>query len=112
MFSSEYTKFLRKLFLTVLYRSPLVAASEFLTNFAKNNCKENHFSVEIFSEISFLSCNVFKDYSFTDFSQLFSFFKHHLYRTPLVAASQFLTKLAKNNCKEDHFSVEIFSEIS
>ena len=33
------------------------------------------------------------------------------YRTPLIAASGFLTKLAKNNCEENHFSVEFFSEI-
>ena len=35
-----------------------------------------------------------------------------LYRTPLMAASGFLTKLAENNCEENHFSVEFFSEIS
>ena len=28
-----------------------------------------------------------------------------LYRTPLMAASRFLTKLAENNCEENHFSV-------
>ena len=35
-----------------------------------------------------------------------------LYRTPLMAASGFLTKLAENNCEENHFSVTFFSEIS
>ena len=35
-----------------------------------------------------------------------------LYRTPLMAASGFLTKLAENNCEENHFSVEFFLEIS
>ena len=29
-----------------------------------------------------------------------------------MAASGFLTKLAENNCEENHFSVELFSEIS
>ena len=78
VFSSEYCEMFKNRF---LYRIPLVAASEFLTKFNKNKCKENHFSVEIFSQISqkwFLSlnCNVFKDYSFTGFSQFLSFFKH------------------------------------
>ena len=49
VFSSEYYEIFKNIF---LYRTPLVAASEFLTKLAKNNCKENHFSVEIFSEIS------------------------------------------------------------
>ena len=48
-FSCEYCKAFQNSF---LYRTPLVAASEFLTKLAKNNCKENHFSLEIFSEIS------------------------------------------------------------
>ena len=57
-----------------LYRTPLVPASEFLTKLAENNCVENHFSVELFSEISWryflsLSCNVSKNDSFTSFSQ-------------------------------------------
>ena len=43
-------------------------------------------------------CDIFKS----------SFF----YRTPLMAASGFLTKLAENNCEENHFSVEFFSETS
>ena len=78
VFSSEYFQIFKNI---SLYKSPLVAASKFLTKLAKNKCKENHFSVEIFSEIfqkSFLSlsCNVFKDYSFTAFSQFLSFFKH------------------------------------
>ena len=30
----------------------------------------------------------------------------------LVAASEFLTKLVEDNCGENHFSVELFSEIS
>ena len=34
------------------------------------------------------------------------------YRLPLVAASEFLAKLAENNCEENHFLVEFFSEIS
>ena len=34
------------------------------------------------------------------------------FRTPLMAASEFLTKIAENNCEENHFSVEFFSEIS
>ena len=34
-----------------------------------------------------------------------------LYRTPLMAASGFLTKLAESNCEENHFSVDFFSEI-
>ena len=35
------------------------------------------------------------------------------YRTPLMAASGFLIKLAENNCEENHSSVvEFFSEIS
>ena len=33
-------------------------------------------------------------------------------RTPLMAASGFLTKLDENNFEENHFSVEFFSEIS
>ena len=32
-----------------------------------------------------------------------------LYRTSLMAASGFLTKLAENNCEENHFSVDFFS---
>ena len=35
-----------------------------------------------------------------------------LYRTPLMAVSGFLTKLAENNSEENHFSVELVSEIS
>ena len=35
-----------------------------------------------------------------------------LYRTSLMAASGFLTKLAENNCEVNHFSVEFLSEIS
>ena len=35
-----------------------------------------------------------------------------LYRTSLMAASGFLTKLAENNCEENHLWVEFFSEIS
>ena len=33
-------------------------------------------------------------------------------RIPLVAASEFLTKLAESHCEENRFSVEFFSEIS
>ena len=33
-----------------------------------------------------------------------------LNRTPLLATSGFLTKLAENNCKENYFSVELFPE--
>ena len=40
MFSSEYYEILKNIF---LYRTPLVAGSEFLTKLDKNNCKENHF---------------------------------------------------------------------
>ena len=43
-------------------------------------------------------CEIFKD----------SFFN----RTPLIAASGFLTKPAENKCEENHFSVEFFSEVS
>ena len=43
-------------------------------------------------------CEIFKN----------SFF----YRTPLVPAYESLTKLAENNCEENHFSVEFFSKIS
>ena len=34
------------------------------------------------------------------------------YRTPLMAAFGLLTKLTENDCEENHFSVEFFSEIS
>ena len=40
-------KFLR----TTFYRTPLMATSGFLTNLAENDCEENHFSIEFFSEI-------------------------------------------------------------
>ena len=40
MFSSEYWEIFKNNF---LYRTPLVAVSEFLTKLAENNCKENHF---------------------------------------------------------------------
>ena len=40
------------------------------------------------------------------------FLRTAFFRTPLVTASEFLTKLPKNNCEENHFSVELFSEIS
>ena len=58
-----------------------MAASEFLTKLAENNCEENRFSVEFFSEVSeklffSLSCNVSKNDSFTGFSQFLSFFEH------------------------------------
>ena len=43
-------------------------------------------------------CEIFKD----------SFFN----RTPLIAASGFLTKPAENKGEENHFSVEFFSEVS
>ena len=46
MFSSEYYEIFKSSF---LYRTPLVAASEFLAKLA------NHFSVGIFSEISYKS---------------------------------------------------------
>ena len=35
-----------------------------------------------------------------------------LYRTPLMAASGFLTKLAENNFEENHSLIKFFSEIS
>ena len=78
MFSCKYCKIVKNSF---LYRTPLMAASGFLTKLAENNCEENHFSVEFFSEISqklFLSlcCSVSKNNSFTGFSQFLSFFKH------------------------------------
>ena len=57
MFFSEYHEIFKNIF---LYRTPLVAASEFLTKLAKNNCKENHLSVEIFSDFLSLSCNILK----------------------------------------------------
>ena len=43
-------------------------------------------------------CDIFKNTSFS--------------KTPLIAHSGFLTKLAENNCEENHFSVEFSSEIS
>ena len=43
-------------------------------------------------------CEIFKD----------SFFN----RTPLIAASGFLTKPSENKGEENHFSVEFFSEVS
>ena len=48
MFSVNIAEFLR----TAFFRTPLVTASEFLEMLAENNCEENHFSVEFFSEIS------------------------------------------------------------
>ena len=53
-----------------------MAASGFLTKLTENNCKENHFSVESFSEISkklflSLSCSVSKNNYFTGYSQFF-----------------------------------------
>ena len=58
-----------------------MVASGFLTKLAENNCEENHFSVEFFSEISeklFVSrsCSVSKNSSLTGFSQFLSFFEH------------------------------------
>ena len=49
MFSSEYCEISKNSF---LYRTPLMAASGFLTKLAESNCEENHFSAEFFSEIS------------------------------------------------------------
>ena len=40
------------------------------------------------------------------------FLRTAIFRTPLVTASEFLTKLAENKCEENHFSVDFFSEIS
>ena len=57
-----------------------MAASGFLTKLAENDCEENHFPVEFFSEISWklflsLGCSVPKNNSFTSFLQFLSFFK-------------------------------------
>ena len=49
VFSCKYCKIARSSF---LYRTSLMAASGFLTKLAENNCEENHFSVEFFSETS------------------------------------------------------------
>ena len=45
---------------------------------------------------------------FCEYCEIFknSFF----YITPMAAASWFLIKLAENNCKENHFSLERFSK--
>ena len=45
--------------------------SGFLTKIAENNCEENHFSVEFFSEFSqkLFSCSVSKNNSFTGLLQ-------------------------------------------
>ena len=53
-----------------------MATSGFLTKLTENNCKENHFSVESFSEISkklflSLSCSLSKNNYFTGYSQFF-----------------------------------------
>ena len=39
------------------------------------------------------------------------FLRTAFFRIPLVTASEFLTKLPKNYCEANHFSVELFSEI-
>ena len=39
------------------------------------------------------------------------FLRTAFFRTPLVTASEFLTKLAENNSEENHFSVELLSKI-
>ena len=58
-----------------------MAASGFHIKLAENNCEENHFSIEFFSEISWklflsLSCSVSRNNSLTGFLQFLSFFKH------------------------------------
>ena len=64
-------------------------------NFIKKRLWHRCFPVNIakFVKNSFLYNNVF-------------------FRTPLMAASGFLTKLPENNFEDNHFSVEFFSEIS
>ena len=57
-----------------------MAASGFHAKLAENNCEENHFSVEFFTEISYklflsLGCSVSKNNYFTGFKFL-PFFKH------------------------------------
>ena len=37
------------------------------------------------------------------------FLRTAFFRTPLVTASEFLTKFPENNCEENHFSVEILA---
>ena len=64
-----------------LCRTPLIAASGFLTKLAENNFEENHSSVNFFSEISYklflsLCYRVSKNHYFTGFLQFLSFFKH------------------------------------
>ena len=64
-----------------LYRTPLMAASGFLTKPAENNYEENHFSLEFFSEISQKLFLVFaaaflKITPLQVFSQFLSFFEH------------------------------------
>ena len=53
------------------------AASGFLTKLTENDCEKNHFSVELFSEISWelflsLSCSVSRNNSFPGFSEFLS----------------------------------------
>ena len=79
-FPVNIAKFLRAVFL-FFYRTPLMAASGFLTKLAENYFEGNRFSVEFFSEISYklflsLSCCVSKNNSFTGFSQFLSYFEH------------------------------------
>ena len=78
VFSCEYCKIFKNSF---FYRTPLAAASGFLTKLAESNREENHFSVEFFSEISQKlslrhSCSVSKNNSFIGFLQFLSFSKH------------------------------------
>ena len=41
-----------------------------------------------------------------------NFLRTASFRTPLVTTSEFFTKLAENNCEDNHFPVELSSEIS
>ena len=73
VFSCKYCEIVKNSF---LYRTSLMTVSGFLTKLAENNCEENHFLVEFFSEISeklYLSfcCSVSKNNSFTGFFAVF-----------------------------------------
>ena len=78
VFSCEFCEFFKNIF---LYRTPLVPASEFLAELAKNNCKENHFSEEISQKflrnhLLVLAATFLKIIHFQFFSQFLPFFKH------------------------------------
>ena len=44
--------------------------------------------------------------------EYYEIFKNSFFITSLAAPSEFPTKLAENNCEENHFSVELFPEIT